>query len=245
MRSLPLRLSWPYCFIFLWVIHPIAFSSCTLSSIEANYLQIEKGALSIVFGVKRFHIYLYGRQFTLLTDHKPLCNVLGPMKGVPTLAAACLQGWAVLLSAYRYDIRYKSTQDHANADCLSRLPLPLNTKEGGHLDSLPVTHHQIQQATEHDSVLSKVLSRYCQGTLQTWPSVVPEELKPYSNRCDELTLEGNGVLWGCVLLFHSPYRVESLKSWTVLLLEWAKWSMLPEAMWSMWWPTLISTLRTW
>ena len=181
---------------------PIAFASRTLSTSEVNYAQIEKEALSIVFGVKRFHTYLYGRRFTLLTDHKPLCTILGPKKGVPTLAAARLQRWAVLLSAYRYDIRYKSTREHANADCLSRLPLPLNTKEGdtpeasifqiGQLDSLPVTHRQIQQATERDPVLSKVLTY----TRQCWPLVVPDELKPYSNRREELTLEGNCVLWG-------------------------------------------------
>ena len=79
-----------------------------------------KEALSAVFGVKQFHTYLYGRRFTLLTDDKLLCTILGPKKGVPTLAAACLQRWAVLHSAYHDDIRYKSTREHANADCLLR-----------------------------------------------------------------------------------------------------------------------------
>ena len=146
---------------------PIAFASRTLTSSESHYAQIEKKALSIVFGVKRFHTYLYGRQFILLTDHKPLCTIFGPKKGVPPLAAARLQRWAVLLSAYRYDICYKSTQEQANADCLSRLPLPHHTKEGetvdvqvfqlAQIDSLPVTHRQIQRTTERDPVLSKVL----------------------------------------------------------------------------------------
>lgn len=71
--------------------HPIAFASHTLSISESNYVQLEKEALSIVFGVKCFHIYLHGRHFTLLTDHRPLCTILGPKKGVPTLAAAYLQ----------------------------------------------------------------------------------------------------------------------------------------------------------
>jgi hypothetical protein len=182
--------------------HPIAFASRTLSSSETNYAQIEKEALSLVFGVKKFHTYLYGRHFTLLTDHKPLTTILGPKKGIPPLAAARLQRWAVLLSAYHYCIRYKSTHDHANADCLSRLPLPGNTKEGHapeasifqltQIDSLPVTHQQIQLATQRDPVLSKVLTY----TRHHWPDDIPEELKPYSNRRDELTLEGNCVLWG-------------------------------------------------
>ena len=103
--------------------HPIAFASRTLSASEKNYTQLEKEALSLVFGVKKFHQYLYGRRFTLITDHQPLTTILGPKKGIPSLAAARLQRWALLLSAYVYDIKYKSTHCHGNADGLSRLPL--------------------------------------------------------------------------------------------------------------------------
>ena len=53
---------------------------------------------------------------------------LGPKQGIPPLAAARLQRWAVLLSAYTYDIQFKSTVAHGNADGLSRLPLPFDTR---------------------------------------------------------------------------------------------------------------------
>ncbi len=74
---------------------PIAFASRTLTATEKNYAQLEKEALSLVFGVRKFHQYLYGRSFTLYTDHKPLTTILGPKKGIPPLAAARLQRWAL------------------------------------------------------------------------------------------------------------------------------------------------------
>ena len=86
---------------------PIAFASRTLSASEKNYAQVEKEALSLVFGVKRFHQFLYGRKFTLVTDYKPLQAILGPKSAVPTLAAARMQRWALVVSAYDYDLAYR------------------------------------------------------------------------------------------------------------------------------------------
>ena len=76
---------------------PVAFASRTLTSSEKYYAQVEKEALSLIFGIKRFHSYSYGRTFTIITDHKPLTTILGPKKGVPPLAAARLQRWAWIL----------------------------------------------------------------------------------------------------------------------------------------------------
>ena len=103
----------------------IAFASRTLLPSEKNYSQMEKEALSIIFGVSRFHAYLYGRQFTLITDHKPLTSIFGQRKAV-TIAAARLQRWTLKLSAYSYNIRFRRTDKHSNVDGLSRLCLNHN-----------------------------------------------------------------------------------------------------------------------
>ena len=54
---------------------PIAYASRTLSSSEKNYAKLEKETLSLVLGNQKFHSFLYGHEFTLYTDHKPLTTI--------------------------------------------------------------------------------------------------------------------------------------------------------------------------
>ncbi len=81
---------------------PIAFSSRTLSQAEWNYFvtdpvpgRVQLGtnweALGLIYGIQKFHQYLYGRKFTLVTDHKPITTIFGPKRGIPALAVARLQ----------------------------------------------------------------------------------------------------------------------------------------------------------
>ena len=99
--------------------------SCTLSSTEQKYSQIEKESLSCIFGVKKFHSYLFGHPFFLIiTDHKPLITLLHEHRAIPTSVSARIQHWALTLSMYEYRIMFKSSGSHGNADALSRLPLP-------------------------------------------------------------------------------------------------------------------------
>ena len=196
---------------------PIAYASRTLTSAERNYAQVEKEALSLVFGIQKFHQYLYGRRFILLTDHKPLTTILGPKNGIPPLAAARMQRWALLLSAYSYDIQFRPTKKHANADGLSRLPLSDSIPLGNvpdptmfniaQLSCLPVTAKMIASATRTDPVLSKVLICLKEG----WPQPVPGALLPFHRRCDCLSIEGECVMWG--------HRVVIPKKWQEKVLE--------------------------
>ena len=64
------------------------------------------------------------------------------------------------------------------------------------INSLPVTAQQMNRLTKSDPCLSKVL----QYTRQSWPSTVPEQMKPYKHRANEIIIEGNCLLWGIKVL---------------------------------------------
>ena len=66
---------------------PIAYGSRTLNKAERNHTQIEREAAAIIFGVKKFHPYIFRRKFTLITDHKPLTTIFSPKSSLPALAA--------------------------------------------------------------------------------------------------------------------------------------------------------------
>ena len=78
--------------------HPTEYASRTLSSAERNYSNLEREALALVFGLKKFHQYIYGGHFGLVTDHKPLEALFNEKKA--TLAAARIQRWVLTLAAY-------------------------------------------------------------------------------------------------------------------------------------------------
>ena len=117
--------------------------------------------------MKKFHQYLFGRKFTIVTDHKPLMAILGPKKAIPPLAAARLQRWALILAAYDYQLEFKPTEQHRNADGLSHLPLQKQMSQEyssaaslfniNQIKALPITATTVHQATWKDPFVSKVL----------------------------------------------------------------------------------------
>ena len=182
---------------------PIGFVSRTLSSAERNYSQIEREGLACVFGVKKFHSYIFGHPFTLITDHKPLITLFNEHRAIPTHAAARIQRWALTLAMYEYTIVFRPTKAHGNADAMSRLPLPVQPATVPQspemillmeqLDKSPITAANVRIWTNTDSVMSRVR----QFVLSGWPSSVSDKvMKPYFSRRTELSVQDGCVLWG-------------------------------------------------
>ena len=196
---------------------PITFASRTLSAAERKYSQLEKEALALVYGVKKFHNYLWGQKFSVITDHKPLLGIFSPKKPIPTMASGRVQRWCLILQAYQFDLFHRSGSVLGLADALSRLPICEN--EGNDsvpilgewislinfLDFSPVTAHMVSQNSRTDPLIAKVI-RYCESG---WHTVVREpELDPFYSRRDELSLEGGCLLWGARIVI--PQRLRKL-----------------------------------
>ena len=126
---------------------PIAYASRTLTPAEKKYSQLEREGLAIIFGVKKFHYYLYGKKFIIESDHQPLSYLFSESRVVPPMASSRIQRWALTLGAYQYSIRYKAGKKLGNADALSRLPRPVTTKT----DRVPsIDNHKFSQHPELD-----------------------------------------------------------------------------------------------
>ncbi|XP_074661816.1 uncharacterized protein LOC141914496 [Tubulanus polymorphus] len=107
---------------------PIAYGNRSLTPAECNYSPIEREALSIIYGIKHFHKYLYGKKFLLVTDHKPLVTIFGSKTGVPALAALRLQSENVHVNSSRED-DVDNRQDDMPSVTVPVIP-PVNTDLG-------------------------------------------------------------------------------------------------------------------
>ena len=140
--------------------------------------------------------------FTIHSDHKPLQYLFNPNKAISAMASARIQRWALLLSSYRYTVSYKPGSQMANADVLSRLPLPEMPESVPipgetvllmqSLQTSPLTFNQLRQWTTQDPTLSKVHRLLLQG----WQNSNDPELKPYQVRHSELSICDGCVMWG-------------------------------------------------
>ena len=199
----------------------IEYASRTLSECEKKYSQIDKEALGIIWAVKRFHYYLYGREsFDLVTDHQPLTFIFNKNRGLPEMSSNRVSRWALILMNYNYKIRYRRSQDHANCDMLSRLPRPGVIKnpvdEDAEAFSIDMDQAQldavvIASETRKDPILSKVSMWILDGFPKVKPCDLNPELSAYWNRSDTLSIELDCITWGNRVIIPNKLRTKVLE----------------------------------
>jgi transposase InsO family protein len=97
---------------------PIAYASKKLTRPQKNYSATELECLAVVEGIKYFRCYLYGRRFTVVTDHRPLKWLMNLKDSNSRLAR-----WSLMLSTYDFEIVHRPGRKHGNADALSRIEI--------------------------------------------------------------------------------------------------------------------------
>ena len=93
----------------------VVYTFRTLTLAEKNYSQMEKQRIAIMFGTKKFHNSLFGRHFSIESDHPALSHLFNETKGVSQTTSTQIQRWALTLSAYHYTIRHKPGATLSNA----------------------------------------------------------------------------------------------------------------------------------
>ena len=78
---------------------PVRFLSKALTPAEANYSNIERELLAILFACEKLHTYTFGREVIVHTDHKPLQSIFQkPISLAPSDSKGCFFGFPSTIS---------------------------------------------------------------------------------------------------------------------------------------------------
>lgn len=233
---------------------PLAYASRSLTASERNYSQIQKEATAIVFGVKKFHQYLYGRDepFILKTDHRPLVSIFNQKNGISVTTALRLQRYAIILSAYNYVVQYTTGGNNVVADFFSRAPLKLSQSETDpendavytlkFLDTtLPaVVVSDIKKATETDKNLQMVIKYMNRG----WPRKIKCNLiLPFFHCKSDLQYENGLILRGHRVVIPTTLQDRMLRELHSTHLGIVKTKSSARS--RMWWPGIDADIEHW
>ena len=183
----------------------VTLASRSLTPVEQRYSQTEREALAVTWGILHFHLYLYGSQFQVTTDHKPLV----PLFNTPTSKAPTrihVERWILKLQEYNYKVVYQPGKLNP-ADYMSRHPLP-TTRQSSREEKIAeehinfITQHtipktvriqDIQQATLKDDALQLCIEamqhgKWRENLKRTKGTVIGATLRSLHATRDKLTV---------------------------------------------------------
>ena len=186
---------------------PICYASRSLTECEKKYSQTEREALGLVWACEKFHPYIYGAKFDLVTDHKPLEAIYNPH----SKPCARIERWTLRLQPYDFRVVHvPGTQNIA--DSLSRLvKLEPRQRQGGDeyvrfvaVNATPnaMNTKEIEEISADDEELTAVREAIHTGNY--------EKCKAYSPIAGELCTYGQLVLRGTRIVLPSKLRPRAL-----------------------------------
>ena len=203
---------------------PVAFASKSLSPAEANYSNIERETLALVYGIIRFHTYLFGKDFKVHTDHKPLEYILKkPLANAPPR----LQRLLIKVQGYKFDVIYKPGSTMILSDTLSRLPNTQKCEEVPidlHVEELYLSEKDesiqvemdlinfgtnkqeaLRRETDRDPTLRALMQVINEG----WPDTIKEltqDLRPYWSFREQMGISDGVIFKGRQVIIPKPLQ---------------------------------------
>ena len=183
----------------------VAYASRSLTDTESRYSQIEREMLAVVWACEHFHLYLYGAEFILLSDHKPLESIINKVANTTVR----LERLSLRLQPYKLHVKYRPGKDNP-ADYLSRHPVKSTaTTSRSSLDEqimqvyvnalhtydkqgLPT--EEVRNASRADPVLQKLAKAII---TQDWSD---SDVTPYKCVREELSIADGFILRGSRLI---------------------------------------------
>ena len=151
-----------------------------------------------------------------------------------------MQRWALLLSAYQYNIQHVPGKQNHYADCMSRLLNPYEQRDSAErvhsvvmTEQLPILASQIAKASEKDKELANVITAVLHGH---WPSDSKTSLAPYYSRRNDLTVVDGCLTWGRRVVIPQVFRKQLLDELHTCHLGMSRMKSLARSY--LWWPQL-------
>ena len=204
----------------------VCYASRALTKTEQNYQNLEREALGTIWGMEKFHYFLYGKEFTLETDQKPLVSIY--KKHMVDISPR-VQRLIVRSFPYQpFTVVYKKGRDIPVADALSHMT-PMDPEDNIKLPIIAVNMitklvltstftqdnfsrklDRIRKSTLQDNQLTR-LSRYINTGFPCEKKNLPRDLQDYWNCQDMLSIENGLVTCGSRIIVPHEMRAEMLQ----------------------------------
>ena len=204
----------------------VCYASRALTKTEQNYQNLEREALGTIWGMEKFHYFLYGKEFTLETDQKPLVSIY--KKHMVDISPR-VQRLIVRSFPYQpFNVIYKKGKDIPVADALSQVT-PMDPEDNSQLPIIAVnliTAHILMSAHPQDTFSRKLdqlrksaaqdnqltrLSHYINTGFPCGKKNLPTDLQEFWNFRDTLSIENGLLTCGSRIIVPHEMRAEMLQ----------------------------------